>query len=48
MLVDMGRNDLGRVCEFGSISIDALMMVKKYSHVQHMVSKISGKLKKNI
>lgn len=48
MLVDMGRNDLGRVCEFDSVRVDKLMTIQKYSHVQHIVSYISGKLRKNV
>jgi len=45
MLVDLGRNDLGRVAEFGSISVRDLMSVEKYSHVQHLVSYLSGTLR---
>ncbi|MFL6466488.1 MAG: anthranilate synthase component I family protein, partial [Pyrinomonadaceae bacterium] len=45
MLVDLGRNDLGRVSEFGSVVVDRLMEVEKYSHVQHLVSQLSAKLK---
>ncbi len=45
MLVDLGRNDLGRVSEFGTVSVDDLMSVEKYSHVQHMVSSITAKLR---
>lgn len=44
MLVDLGRNDLGRVAAFGSVKIDTLMAVEKYSHVQHLVSSLSAKL----
>jgi anthranilate synthase component 1 len=44
MLVDLGRNDLGRVAEFGSIRVDTLMGVEKYSHVQHLVSALSARL----
>lgn len=47
MLVDLGRNDLGRVCEFGTIKVTEKMKVLKYSHVMHMVSKVEGKLDKN-
>jgi anthranilate synthase component 1 len=45
MLVDLGRNDLGRVAEFGSVNVDTLMSVEKYSHVQHLVSSLSAKLR---
>ncbi len=44
MLVDLGRNDLGRVATFGSVSVDRLMAVEKFSHVQHLVSELSAKL----
>ena len=47
MLVDMARNDLGRVCEFGSVKVEETMALKKYSHVQHLVSRVSGKIKSN-
>ncbi len=45
MLVDLGRNDVGRVSEFGSVKVDRLMFVERYSHVMHLVSSIEGKLK---
>ncbi|MFN2501466.1 MAG: anthranilate synthase component I family protein [Pyrinomonadaceae bacterium] len=45
MLVDLGRNDLGRVAEFGTVTVDTLMAVEKYSHVQHLVSSLSAKLR---
>ena len=45
MLVDLGRNDLGRVCEYGSVKVDRLMFVERYSHVMHLASSISGKLR---
>lgn len=48
MLVDLGRNDLGRVAEFGSVNVDMLMSVEKYSHVQHLVSALSAKLRKGL
>jgi len=44
MLVDLARNDLGRVCTPGSIEVDSLMEVERYSHVMHIVSKVSGEL----
>ena len=46
MLVDLGRNDLGRVAEFGSIEVKEMMSVEKYSHVQHLVSYLYGDLRK--
>jgi len=48
MLVDLGRNDLGRVCEYGSVSVDELMVVETYSHVLHIVSRVSGTLREGI
>ncbi|MEF2964348.1 anthranilate synthase component I [Paenibacillus sp. M1] len=44
MLVDLGRNDLGRVSQFGTVKCDSFMQIERYSHVMHMVSKVSGKL----
>ncbi len=44
MLVDLARNDAGRICKIGSVEIEALMYVKKLSHVQHICSLVSGKL----
>jgi anthranilate synthase component 1 len=44
MLVDLGRNDLGRVCEYNSVRMEELMTVERYSHVMHIVSDIRGKL----
>ena len=45
MLVDLGRNDVGRVSEFGSVKVEKLMFVERYSHVMHIVSAIEGKLR---
>ncbi|MGI8641130.1 MAG: anthranilate synthase component I family protein [Pyrinomonadaceae bacterium] len=46
MLVDLGRNDLGRIARYGSVKVEKLMEVEKYSHVQHLVSCLSAKLEK--
>ena len=48
MLVDLGRNDVGRVSEFGSVKVDRLMFVERYSHVMHIVSSIEGKLRSDL
>jgi anthranilate synthase component 1 len=48
MLVDLGRNDLGRVCEYGSVNVDELMQVETYSHVLHIVSQVSGTLREGV
>jgi anthranilate synthase component 1 len=45
MLVDLGRNDVGRVSQYGSVKVDRLMFVERYSHVMHIVSAIEGRLK---
>ena len=47
MLVDLGRNDIGKVCDYGTVHVNELMKVKKFSHVQHMVTHVIGKLNKN-
>ena len=44
MLVDLARNDIGRVCDFGSVSVKELMTVERYSHVMHIVTRVEGKL----
>ena len=48
MLVDLGRNDIGRVSEIGSVTIDKYMKVEKYSHVMHIVSEVYGTLRKQM
>jgi len=48
MLVDLARNDLGRVCEYGSVTVDELMVVETYSHVLHIVSSVSGDLREGV
>jgi anthranilate synthase component 1 len=44
MLVDLARNDIGRVCDFGSVQVRDLMIIERYSHVMHIVSQVEGKL----
>jgi para-aminobenzoate synthetase component 1 len=44
MLVDLERNDLGRVCQYGSVEVDEFMVIEKYSHVMHIVSNVKGEL----
>ena len=45
MLVDLARNDVGRVVEFGSVHVDEMMTLERYSHVMHMTSQVSGRLR---
>ncbi|MBP7056467.1 MAG: anthranilate synthase component I [Candidatus Omnitrophica bacterium] len=47
MLVDLGRNDIGRVCDYRTIKVSELMTIEKYSHVMHIVTDVSGTLRKN-
>ena len=48
MLVDLGRNDLGRVCNYGSVCVEQLMKVERYSHVMHLVSSLRGTLRDDV
>jgi anthranilate synthase component 1 len=48
MLVDLGRNDLGRVCDYGTVRVDEFMAVETYSHVMHIVSSVSGELREEL
>ncbi len=48
MLVDLGRNDLGRVCKIGSVRVNELMTIEKYSHVMHIVSDVTGELRDDL
>jgi anthranilate synthase component 1 len=48
MLVDLGRNDLGRVCEYSTVHVDEMMAIESYSHVMHIVSSVSGTLRPDV
>ncbi|OFV98913.1 MAG: anthranilate synthase component I [Acidobacteria bacterium RIFCSPLOWO2_12_FULL_54_10] len=48
MLVDLGRNDVGRVCRFGTVEVPSFMFVERYSHVMHLVSSVKGKLRPDL
>jgi anthranilate synthase component 1 len=48
MLVDLGRNDLGRVCEYGTVEVETFMAVETYSHVMHNVSSVAGDLRPEV
>ncbi|MDH3306945.1 MAG: chorismate-binding protein, partial [Acidimicrobiia bacterium] len=48
MLIDLARNDLGRVCEYGTVAVDDLMVIERYSHVMHIVSGVSGTLRQGM
>ena len=46
MLVDLGRNDIGKISEVGSVKVEEFMNIERFSHVMHMTSKVSEKLKR--
>lgn len=48
MLIDLERNDLGRVCEAGSVEVNEMMVLESYAHVHHIVSNVRGRLRKNV
>ena len=48
MLVDLGRNDLGRISDFGTVHVSQFMAIEKYSHVMHIVSNVQGRLRKDL
>ncbi|MEE2619728.1 MAG: anthranilate synthase component I family protein, partial [Candidatus Poribacteria bacterium] len=48
MLVDLGRNDLGRVCEYNTVRVSKMMAIERYSHVMHIVSQVEGKLRQGM
>ena len=48
MLVDLGRNDLGRVCEYGTVTVTDMMFIERYSHVMHIVSNVEGQVRANM
>jgi len=48
MLVDLGRNDLGRVCDMGTVNTESFMQVERYSHVMHLVSRVTGRLRREL
>ena len=48
MLVDLGRNDLGRVCDYGTVQVKKMMYVERYSHVMHITSQVEGRLRKDM
>ncbi|MDX2186891.1 MAG: anthranilate synthase component I [Opitutaceae bacterium] len=47
MLVDLARNDIGRVCDFGSVTVPEMMVIERYSHVMHIVSQVEGRISKD-
>lgn len=48
MLVDLGRNDLGRVCQYGTVNVPQMMTIERYSHVMHIVSHVQGQIRENM
>ena len=48
MLVDLGRNDLGRICDFGTVEVEKYMAVERYSHVMHIGSEVKGTLRDGV
>ena len=48
MLVDLGRNDLGRVCDYGTVKVPRMMYIERYSHVMHITSQVEGLLRKDM
>jgi anthranilate synthase component 1 len=48
MLVDLGRNDLGRVCDYGTVKVEQLLSVERFSHVMHLVSSLRGRLREDV
>ena len=48
MLVDLARNDISRVCDFGSVEVKDLMIIERYSHVMHISSTVTGVLRKGL
>ena len=47
MLVDLARNDIGKICKYGTVKVHNFMSVKRFSHVQHIVSHVTGQLRED-